>query len=272
MHRNPLYTNPNLWLSSPTTPNMQAGLSKVSSPVSASLPSGGISPAGVLPNARLASATAARRTPPASTSAASIRSQAASRSQSHSRSRTQSSAFGSRYAPSSSPRSPASLAPTISTVDIEHILDMSARYAPGTGEGRDPTPPLPMRQSLYAPRRDSIRNSAYYAAQFPDMNGFGAARRAHSREGSATNTSKSSIIRGRVTPPSLQLGQDRRRPSSSASSLYSLHEDERESAGANRLLMTSPTVHVSPTGEVIREPPQANVPQSPMPSPFPSPL
>ncbi|KAH9920469.1 uncharacterized protein B0H18DRAFT_957056 [Fomitopsis serialis] len=272
VQRNPLYTDPNLWLSSPTASSALAGLSKASSPVSARLPSSSFSLAGVLPTARLASASAFRRTPPASASAGSIRSQTASRTQRHSRSHTQSSAWGSRHASSSSPRSPASLAPTISTIDIEHILDMSARYAPSSSDARDPTPPLPLRQSLYAPRRDSIRNSAYYAAQFPDLNGFGAARKAHSREGSATNTSNPSLVRGRVTPPNLQLGQDRRRPSSSASSLYSLHEGERESAGANRLLMTSPTVHVSPTGEVIREPPQANVPQSPMPSPFPSPL
>ncbi|TFY60532.1 hypothetical protein EVJ58_g5090 [Rhodofomes roseus] len=223
--RNPLYTNPNLWLASPTSPNT-----------------------------RLAEAGAARRTPPAAY-VASIRSQFASRSQSHSRSHTQSS----KYAPASTPRSPLSPAATISTVDIEHALDMSERFASGSGDSRDPTPPLPLRQYMYAPR-DSIRTSAYYAGQFPDpINGAGAARNVHSRTGSATNSSKASSVRGRVTPPNLRL-VDRRKPSSPSASLYSLHEDQLESAGANRLLMSSPTVHVSADGEVIPRAPTSERP------------
>ena len=138
-------------------------------------------------------------------------------------------------------------------------------------DGRDPAPPLPLRQSTYTPAtRDSLRNSAYYAGQFPDLAG---PRAAHSREGSGATSSKMSSVRGRVTPPNLRIGIERRVPSA-ASSLYSLHEGDeamRPSPGPGRFL-TSPTVHVSPSGEVIREPPHAHVPHSPMPSPFPSPL
>lgn len=256
--RNPLYTNPNLWLASPTLSNALAGSSKSSSPTSR-LSAARLSPAGPSAAMRFTEANAARQTPPA-VSAASIRSHAPSRGHSQA-----SSPRGYKPQTPASSLSPVSPAPTISTVDIEHVLEMSERFPT---DGRDPTPPLPLRQSTYAPAtRDSLRNSAYYAGQFPDLAGI---RTAHSREGSGASSGKVSGLRGRATPPNLRIGIERRVPSA-ASSLYSLHEGEAVRPSPGRFL-TSPTVHVSASGEVIREPPHAHVPRSPMPSPFPSPL
>ncbi|KZT64000.1 hypothetical protein DAEQUDRAFT_69312 [Daedalea quercina L-15889] len=256
--RNPLYTDPNLRLSSPTPLNAMTGSSKAVSPMyllGASLPNTALPPSGASFGLRFSEANAARRTPPTASSA-SIRSHAVSpeSSRGHSCSQTQSS----RSAPASSPVSP------ISSLDIEHVLEMTERFTAGVGDGRDTSPLLQPRQSACPSARDSLQTSAYYAAQFPDPDNGSAARKARSRKDSATDSSKVSSVRGRMTPPSLRLPL--RVPS--MSSLYSLHEDD---AHPSRLL-TSPTVHVNADGEVIRQPPHAHLPHSPMPSPFPSPL
>lgn len=250
--RNPLYTNPNLWLASPTLSNMLAGSSKSSSPTPR-LNAGGVSPADSFATMRFTEANAARHTPPA-VSAASIRSHAPSQA---------SSPRGSKPQTPAGSLSPISPTLTISTVDIEHGLEMSARFP---ADGRDAMPPLPLRQSTYtAAARDSLRNSAYYAGQFPDIGGL---RPGHSRQGSP---SKVASGRGRVTPPHLRIGIERRAPSA-ASSMYSLYQEGEAARSSPSRFLTSPTLHVSASGEVFREPPQAHVPRSPMPSPFPSPL
>ncbi|CCM02475.1 uncharacterized protein FIBRA_04575 [Fibroporia radiculosa] len=219
--KNPLYTNSNLWLSSPTTPGSASRRSNTprSSTFSSrdrsahsstfAIPLQMSSPLSPLP--QFADASASRTTPLPISRSQTLRSTRSQRGV---------------------PTSPTT---TISTVDIEHILDMTERYS--AGDSTDPAiPPLPRNVLM---DQETVRMSAYLAGR----------EVTHSPALPATPPG----VHVRVRPPTLALGH------SATSSLYSL----RSPAGTHGR---------SPSMQVYREPPQALVPSSPMQTPLPSPL
>lgn len=209
--RNPLYTNSKLWLSSPTSPGSSEARStrtistrtgrSQNSPNSSRV----ASPSSASPPRIIDVSGASRRTPTVV-------------SPSH----TAQSVRGSRGVQRVLPSSPTA---TISTLDVEYMMDVAERYAPT--DGSDPAvPPLP-QSALIA--QETYRNSAYLAGK----------------------ESAYIPLPSRAAPVALHI----RSPT----------------VGSVRTMPSLSHLR-SPSSEVYREPPQARVPSSPLPSPLPSPM